>query len=232
MTCRRRGWSPRRARPRARCCRLVWSCAGWPGAWRCPWGAGRCSARRARRSPHQSRTELAGQADALGLAPGERGHVGQAQVLQPDVDQKAQAEAEFLEQRLGDRKLALAEGERAEPLQLPADGQGAEFERCSDHRRARRGTRALSRAPSHAGQGRLWRKRESSSRHMEPKSWPISRKLTTPGQPSSCPRETACPEPPGSSRQGACPGRSPTCACPTAGAPPCAGPAIAASARG
>ncbi len=60
--------------------------------------------------PHQRRPDLGRQADSLGLAAGQR-HAGpiERQVVQPDVDQEADAGRDLLEHLVGDRPLALVE---------------------------------------------------------------------------------------------------------------------------
>ena len=55
---------------------------------------------------HEARTDLPGQADALGLAAGERrGGAVQAEVVQADVQEEPEAVANLLEQLAGDRPL-------------------------------------------------------------------------------------------------------------------------------
>ena len=59
--------------------------------------------------PDQAGADLAGQADALGLAAGERvGTALQRQVVEPDIDQELQTRMDFMNDL--DRDLALAAG--------------------------------------------------------------------------------------------------------------------------
>ena len=65
----------------------------------------------------QAGTNLAGQANALSLAAGQRvGATGQGQVVQPDIDQKTQALADFLEDGPGDLRMAAAQVQRCHLL--------------------------------------------------------------------------------------------------------------------
>src|SRR5690606_35083149 len=64
---------------------------------------------------HQAGADLAGQADALGLAAGQGvGAAVQGQVVEADIDQELQAFADFLENLLGDLAAAPAQAHAAE----------------------------------------------------------------------------------------------------------------------
>ncbi len=72
--------------------------------------------------------DLGGQPDALRLAAGQRARrPGQRQVLQPDVEQKAQPRLDLLEHLARDRLLAGAQRERVEEVRAVGDGQLADL---------------------------------------------------------------------------------------------------------
>ena len=74
----------------------------------------------------QARADLAGQPDALALAARQRARAArQVQVLEPDVDQEAQAVVDLLQDPPGDLHLLVGELalQRGEPVAGRADGQ-------------------------------------------------------------------------------------------------------------
>ena len=77
----------------------------------------------------QAAADLAGQPDALALAAGERGRApGQAQVVEPDVDEELEAVADLADEVAGDVLLVAAElqalEERVGPAERPAGRPG------------------------------------------------------------------------------------------------------------
>ena len=77
---------------------------------------------------HQPAADLAGQADALRLAAGQRaGRAGQREVVEPHVEQELHALADFLEDPVGDHVLAVAELERPHGLDGVGDGEAAQL---------------------------------------------------------------------------------------------------------
>ena len=76
----------------------------------------------------QPAADLAGQADPLRLAAGQRaGRAGQGQVVEPHIEQELHPLAHFLEDAVGDHVLAVAELERRHGLHRGADGQAAQL---------------------------------------------------------------------------------------------------------
>ncbi len=76
----------------------------------------------------QAGPDLSGQPDALRLTAGQRGRrAGQRQILQPDIEQKAQPRLDFLEHLPGDRLLARTQGERVQKIRAVRDGQLADL---------------------------------------------------------------------------------------------------------
>ncbi len=77
--------------------------------------------------PDEARADLARQADALCLAPGERGgRPREAEVVEAHVEQEAQPRVDLLQHALGDEPVALAQLDRGEHAGRVADGHGAE----------------------------------------------------------------------------------------------------------
>ena len=76
----------------------------------------------------QAGPDLAGQADALGLAAGQRaGRPGQRQVVEPDVEQEPEPGVDLLGHPLGDHPLPLGQLQRGEELGRLADRQVADL---------------------------------------------------------------------------------------------------------
>ena len=76
----------------------------------------------------QAAADLAGQADALGLAARERpGRAGQRQVVEADVEQELHALAHFLEHPVGDHVLALGELQLGHGADRGFDRQAAQL---------------------------------------------------------------------------------------------------------
>ena len=74
--------------------------------------------------PLELGADLGGQPDALRLTAGQCGRrSGQRQVLQPDVEQKAQPRLDFLEHLTRDRLFACAQRESVEEVRAVGDGQ-------------------------------------------------------------------------------------------------------------
>src|SRR6185295_11321303 len=104
--------------------------------------------------PHQARADLRGQADALPLPARQRGRRPvQREVIEPDVDQEAEALPDLLEHPAGDGRLTLAELQRAEeaarvldreahdigdgaPVDLEAEGLGPQARAAAGRARA------------------------------------------------------------------------------------------------
>ncbi|MDH6227518.1 hypothetical protein M2169_004488 [Streptomyces sp. MJP52] len=84
----------------------------------------------------QTGTDLGGQADALGLAAGERpGGAVEREVVQADVDQEAEPLVDLLEDALGDLLLAAGQLEPGQEVGALADGQGGDLgDRLPVHR--------------------------------------------------------------------------------------------------
>ena len=153
---------------------------------------------------HQPRADLAGQADPLGLAAGERRRRAvERQVVQADVDQERQPRADLLEQLLGDRPRDRVERRwRGHPAVVAsratsasssknrrdlADRQCAQLDQAlaADGDGPRRG---LSRAPWQSGQVML-RMNGSSCARIGPPEAPrylASSSLATPTHFSAC----------------------------------------------
>ena len=76
----------------------------------------------------QAGADLAGQADALGLAAGQRaGRAGQREVVEAHVEQEAHAGVDLLHDPLGDHAVALGELEPGQELRRLADRQVADL---------------------------------------------------------------------------------------------------------
>ena len=76
----------------------------------------------------QTGSDLAGQPDALRLAAGQRRRVsGQAEVVEADVEQEAEAGVDLFRHPLGDQPIAFAELERRQELGRLADGHVADL---------------------------------------------------------------------------------------------------------
>ena len=72
----------------------------------------------------QTRTNLGGKANALCFTAGQRGGATvEGEVVQADVEKKAQASLDFFEHGTGDDLLAVAQHERVEELRGLLDGQ-------------------------------------------------------------------------------------------------------------
>ena len=70
---------------------------------------------------HERRPDLGREADALGLAAGQRlARPVDRQVVEPDVDEEAEARADLLEDLVGDRPLALGDAARERAAPTPA----------------------------------------------------------------------------------------------------------------
>ena len=103
------GWRPRRARPRARCCRCRAGASASRSGGRCRAGAGRWTARRARRDADQAGADLRGQPDALASPPDRVPDARERQVVEADIDQELQPLADLLQDARGDLVLLLGE---------------------------------------------------------------------------------------------------------------------------
>ena len=77
---------------------------------------------------HEAGTDLRGQADALSLATREgAGRPVEREVVEADVEQKAQASADLLDDALGDLTLTRVEVDPVEEVRGLRDGQGADL---------------------------------------------------------------------------------------------------------
>jgi hypothetical protein len=76
--------------------------------------------------PGEAAADLAGQADPLALAAGERGRASrEAQIVEPDVDQELEPVANLADQVAGDVLLVAVEPEVAEKAERPAQRPAA-----------------------------------------------------------------------------------------------------------
>ena len=79
--------------------------------------------------PDQTAADLAGQTDALGLAPRQRGgRAGQREVVEADVEQELHPLLHLLEDAVGDHVLTVAELELPHGIHRVGDGEGAQLE--------------------------------------------------------------------------------------------------------
>jgi hypothetical protein len=91
---------------------------------------------------HESRSDLRGEPDALGLSAGQRARRPfQVEVLEPDVEEEGQARLDLLEDLVGDLRLAAREHEVVEELRAVPHGHGGHLgdgAAVDEHRQRRR----------------------------------------------------------------------------------------------